>query len=141
MSVYTQVDVFAYTGEVLGYLIIRNPYDFQSPGLQFFGSFPIFFLIFRITMLGTIQFYNQSSFMAVKIYNIVVYHFLPQKPNRIVSQKVIPQMPFFLCHIFTKDFCIARQGRIMFPFQKYHLLDWGNDIPQSKIKEIFDSPL
>ena len=53
-------------------------------------------------MPGPVQFNDQSRITAIKIHNILINDFLPQKANRIVPKKIIPKMSFLFGHIFAK---------------------------------------
>ena len=50
-------------------------------------------------VLETIYFYNKARFMTIKIRNKIVNNTLLIYSNRIMPQKVIPQMLFLTCHI------------------------------------------
>ena len=110
---YLGVDIFANTSEiptnlVIGYANYFKPVSFQK-------SRPLFILldISILIVLGAVQLDHQPCRCTVKIYNIPSEHLLPRKADRILTQKIIPQMPFFLCHLFSKLLCQRNQLLIM----------------------------
>ena len=58
-------------------------------------------------MLRTVQFYNQSGFVTIKIYNIITNHILPAEAERIPAQKLIPQMRFLFGHVPSQNLCTS----------------------------------
>ena len=137
---HTKVNVFTYTAKVLEYGIVRNPYNFQASGFQCFRSVRIFSLIFRVIMLRTVQFQDQSCIVTIKVNNIAVNHLLSQKTNRIAAQKVIPQAAFFLRHIFAKGFRMIGQCGIMFPFQNITCFVGRRISPSQKSNRFLTAP-
>ena len=76
--------MIAYPSKILIYRIIWNPDNHQVPLFQFFCSYLIFYLLFFIIMLGTVQLDDQSCFVTVEIYDVVIDYFLTKKTNRII---------------------------------------------------------
>ena len=87
---YAQIDMLTYTSEIARNFIIRYADYPQSSGVQILRSFPILLLIFRIIMLGSIQFYDQPGIVTIEVNNVIVNYFLTKEANRVGSQKVIP---------------------------------------------------
>ena len=70
----------------------------------------------RFTMLETIQLHSQSCAMAIKIHDVISNGILPAKLQRILSEKCIPEEPFFLRLIFPQALGIPFQCRISFQY-------------------------
>lgn len=73
------------------------------------GSLDVIFNANRFIVLGSVQFYDQPSFGTIKIDDISVYYLLPKKTHRVGAQKIIPEMSFFLCHLFSEFLCVWTQ--------------------------------
>ena len=82
---YTKVNVFTYTCEILIYFVIWNPNHLQIPRFQNLCPNIVFLPPRRFKVLRSIQLYDQSGIMAIKIHNVMIDHLLPQKSNGIAS--------------------------------------------------------
>ena len=60
-------------------------------------------------MLGAVQLNHQLCSMTVKVNNKAANGFLPLKPHRIGTQKVIPKMIFLPCGILSEFLCTRNQ--------------------------------
>lgn len=108
------INKLTYASKVTCNLIIRYPKYSQPSTLNSFCANFISFQPIIFIMLCSIQFNNKPCFMAIKIHDIIVDHFLSQEPYRIGTQKIVPQMSLFLGHISTQCFRIFSQVDIVF---------------------------
>ncbi len=102
---HCSIDICTNALEILIDFVICNTNYTNTIRFEKSCSLRIFFRVLFFKMLRSIQFNDNLSLCTVKIRNIITNHFLPYKPNRIRFQKVIPQMPFFLCHVPAQLFC------------------------------------
>ena len=89
------------TSEILFDVVVGKSQDLNTQTFQILGSLPVIFLFVFFEMLGSVQFNGQFSLFTVKVQNIISNDFLFIKLCWIVSQKVIPKVPFFLGHVFS----------------------------------------
>ena len=96
------VNIFANTPKVTHDFVVGNSQYSKTIRFQKSGSFCVFFNFCWLKMLRTVQFDDQFCLGAVKIRNISTQNLLSGKFYRIASEKIIPKMSLFLCHIFAK---------------------------------------
>jgi len=65
--------------------------------------------IVRFHVLRAVQFNYQFGFVAVKISNEITDDLLAAKSGRAVAKEIIPQVPFFFCHISSKHSGMRKQ--------------------------------
>ncbi len=56
-------------------------------------------------MPRTVKLYNELSLCTVKICNIPSENLLARKADGVGTQKIIPKVFFFFCHILSQHFC------------------------------------
>ena len=64
-------------------------------------------------MLTSVKLYHKFCGMAIKIRNIIINYFLPEKTNPIIFQKVISKVFFFFGHVLSEFSCVFSQFRIV----------------------------
>lgn len=84
------------------YLIVHKAENAVSERVKLRCPFLVAFLFRFFIMLAAVKFNDKSMLCAIEISNIVSKYFLPLKFCRVRSQKVIPKVPFFFCHILPK---------------------------------------
>ena len=95
-------NMVAYTLKITINIQIRITQNMKSQGRQIRISFLVVGLGRIFVMLGTIQFNNGFCFGAIKINNVISKHFLPFDIQGQMTQKIIPQVAFLLCHFSAK---------------------------------------
>ena len=108
------IDMFTNTSEITVDLRIRYSHYCQSVVLKKSSSFLIMLFTIVCVMPGTIKLYNELCLGAIKIHNVFSHNSLTHKPYRIFSQKVIPKMLFFFCHIFSEHPCNGNYLLVVF---------------------------
>ena len=86
-------------------VIIGDANDLQAIIFQKFGSPGILLNVTILVVLRAIQFDHQFCFCTVKINDVFADYSLAQKSNRIGTKIIIPQVPFFFCHLFSQLLC------------------------------------
>ena len=56
----------------------------------------------RHIVFGAVQLDYKLSFCTIKICNIPAQYFLTDETHRIIAEKIIPEVPLFLCHILSQ---------------------------------------
>ena len=107
------VQIFTNTVEVAVYLIIGNSYNRKSVLFKKFCPFGVIFNSFILVVLRAVKFNYQVCFCTTEINNIAAYYFLTEESYILVSQIIIPQVPFFLGHIFAKHLCVFNKIFVM----------------------------
>ena len=78
------VDILTYLIKVLIDLVVRDPDNNKISGFDFLCSDFIVKLSFVAVMLRAVKLDYQSGTVTVKVNNIIVNYFLPQKANRVI---------------------------------------------------------
>ena len=99
---HNRIDIGADAFKVLIHCIVGNSQNKQVVIFKKGTSDGIINLFALLIVLRTVQLHHQFGLGAVKISNIVPQYFLTIEANRILTKKVIPQMPFFFRHFFSQ---------------------------------------
>ena len=101
---YQTINLFTNSMKIFIHISIRETKNLQIVLLKIGSPDGIACYSLLFIMLRSIHFYNQLCFCTIKICDIRTQYFLPIKTNRIIFQKIIPQMTFFFCQSFSQHF-------------------------------------
>lgn len=101
---YCSIDILTNSTEISADFVVWDTNDSQTVRLQKSGAVCIFFNISILIVLRTVQFNDEFCFRAIEISDIFSQHLLSGKTDRVGTQKIIPQVPFFFCHFFSQLF-------------------------------------
>ena len=111
---YQTINIHTNVPEITVDLIIGNANDFQTIALQKSGALCVLSQIAILVMLGAVQLYHKPGSGTVKVSNVSPQYLLSGKPHRIGTQKIIPEMALFFCHVLSQLLCRWNELLIMF---------------------------
>ena len=88
--------------EAVPYFVVRYSYNLYIIFREFCVAQRVFLRMFLFAVLRTVKLNNQFGFRTIKINDIPINYFLTNKSNRVIFQKIIPKMLFFLGHVFPE---------------------------------------
>ena len=109
-------NIFAYRTELSHDCLVGIAQDCQSKPFQILVSFLIGCLSLLFIMLGSIQLNDKLLFVTVKICDIVSDDLLSAEVDRERTQKIVPKVPLFFCHVFPERPGILEECFILFDF-------------------------
>ena len=134
-------DILTDSFKIAVYFLIRIAQDRKPAALKKIVSLCIRTQAFRIIMLRSIQFNDDTLICAIEIDDIFSNYLLPIYCKRKCFQKIIPKMLFFPCHVFSQSLCKAGKLRIIqiihyFPpprqticLCRFHRTAYGSSMP------------
>lgn len=106
-------NIFANTAKIPIHLSIGISQNPQSQRTELRIPLRICQLARSIIMLRTIQLNDNFCAGNIEINNIFADHLLPVNHHWKISQKIIPKMTLFLCHVFSQRSCIVAEFGMM----------------------------
>ena len=95
--------ILAHTLKIAVYIIVGISQNRKSLLHQPFIALGISPQELFLIVLRTVYFHNQLRRCTIEIQNIIAKHLLSIKHDRERLQKIIPEAPFFPCHISSQS--------------------------------------
>ena len=98
----------AYSVEVVQDFVIGISKHREAQTVQIGVPLAILFCRVRLIVLRSVQLDDDAGGVDTEINNAGADHVLPLDRNIQTFQKIVPQMPFFPCHVFAQLLCVSR---------------------------------
>ena len=97
------INICTDTLKITEYFIVGNPNNSNLFFSQIFCSILVYFFLLLLVMLRTVQFNDKTRFCTIKVCDIFAQNFLSIKTNRILAQKIIPEVSLLFGHFLSES--------------------------------------